>query len=118
MIDGLNALSVWPSNFMTSAGFATVLGENTSNVQRAMSPTPYPRRLFPLLPRDYIRRRRAVRRITDVSLIAILSVVAAYFITRPTGGAGFSVRKLVAKGYLQSDALEKSSHGAIRLSRR
>ena len=63
-----------------------------------MSPTDRPRRLFALLPRDYVRRRRAVRRITNVFLIATLSLIAAYFIARPTGGSGFPARKLAAKG--------------------
>jgi predicted dienelactone hydrolase len=47
---------------------------------------------LPSLPRDYVGRRRVVRRITNVSLIAILSVTAAYFITRTTDGTGFSPR--------------------------
>jgi predicted dienelactone hydrolase len=54
----------------------------------------YVRRLFPSLPRDYIRRRRAVRRITNVVLIAALSLAAAYFITRSTGGTGFPAGNL------------------------
>lgn len=54
------------------------------------------RRLLPPLPRDYIRRRRAVRRITNFFLIATFSLMAAYFITRPTGGTGFRARKLPA----------------------
>jgi predicted dienelactone hydrolase len=61
-----------------------------------MSPSEHARRFFPSLPRDYIRRRRAIRRITNVSLIAVLSVAAAYFITRPTGGAGFPTRPIAA----------------------
>jgi predicted dienelactone hydrolase len=61
-----------------------------------MSPSAHVRRLFPSLPRDYIRRRRAIRRITNISLIAALSVTAAYFIARPTGGAGFPARPLAA----------------------
>src|SRR5260370_25902048 len=52
------------------------------------------RRLYPLLPRDYIRRRRAIRRITNVVLIAVFSLASAYFITRPTGGTGFRARKM------------------------
>jgi predicted dienelactone hydrolase len=52
------------------------------------------RRLFPSLPRDYIRRRRAIRRITNVVLIAALGLTAAYFITRPTGGTGFPASNL------------------------
>ena len=54
------------------------------------------RRLLPPLPRDHIRRRRAVRRITNVLLIATLSLISAYFITRPTGGTGFRARNLPA----------------------
>jgi len=61
-----------------------------------MTPMAHARRLFPSLPRDYFRRRRAVRRITNVFLIAVLSLVAAYFITRPTGGTGFRARSLHA----------------------
>jgi predicted dienelactone hydrolase len=52
------------------------------------------RRLLPSLPRDYIRRRRAVRGITNVLLIAALSLIAAYFITRTTGGTGFPAGNL------------------------
>jgi len=54
------------------------------------------RRLLPPLSRDYIRRRRAVRRITNALLIASLSIISAYFITRPTGGTGFRARNLPA----------------------
>ena len=61
-----------------------------------MSHTSNDRRLFPLLARDYIRRRRAERQITKVSLIAVLGFAAAYFITRPTGGTGFPARKPAA----------------------
>src|SRR6266571_8665089 len=62
-----------------------------------MSPRSNIRRLFPALPRDYIRRRRAVRRITNISLITVLSLATAYSITRPTGGVGFRAPKQVVK---------------------
>src|SRR6266581_452303 len=62
-----------------------------------MSPRSNIRRLFPALPRDYIRRRRAVRRITNISLITVLSLATVYFITRPTGGVGFRAPKQVVK---------------------
>ena len=55
-----------------------------------MSRMAHARRFFPSLPRDYLRRRRAIRRINNVALIAVLSLTTAYFIIRPTGGAGFS----------------------------
>ena len=54
------------------------------------------RRLLPSLPRDYIRRRRAVQRITNVVLIAAFSLIAAYFITRTTGGSGFPATNVAA----------------------
>src|SRR5229473_4971653 len=62
-----------------------------------MSGAAHARRLFPLLSHDYMRRRRAVRRITNVFLIVTLSLISAYFITRSTGGTGFPARKLAAK---------------------
>ncbi|HKV60552.1 MAG TPA: hypothetical protein VJO16_01450 [Candidatus Acidoferrum sp.] len=46
------------------------------------------------MPRDYIRRRRVIRRITNVLLVGVLSVTTAYFITRPTGGTGFPAHRL------------------------
>src|SRR5438034_9102398 len=55
------------------------------------------RRLLRPLPRDYIRRRRAVRRITNVFLIASLSLITAYFISRATGGTGFPAHNHPAK---------------------
>jgi predicted dienelactone hydrolase len=51
------------------------------------------RRLLPQLPRDYVHRRRAVRRLTNIVLIALVSVATAYFITSPTGGRGFAPPK-------------------------
>src|SRR5260370_34170388 len=74
----------------------TLSVENTS-YSHAMFPSSPARRLVPLLSRDYIRRRRAVRRITNALLIAVLSFIAAYFITRSTGGTGFPARKATAK---------------------
>jgi predicted dienelactone hydrolase len=50
------------------------------------------RRIFPSMPRDYIRRRRLTRRISDVIVILVLSVIAAYIITRQPS-SGFSVSK-------------------------
>jgi predicted dienelactone hydrolase len=48
------------------------------------------RRFLPSLPRDFIRRRRAIRRISNVFLIGILSAGTAFVITRQTGGRGFT----------------------------
>jgi predicted dienelactone hydrolase len=59
-----------------------------------MSPTTHGRKLFPSLPHDYLRRRRAVRRITNTLSIAVFSLATAYFITRQSGGTGFPPPKL------------------------
>ncbi|MGC0773540.1 MAG: hypothetical protein WB543_11445 [Candidatus Acidiferrum sp.] len=45
------------------------------------------------LPRDFIHRRRFRRRLTNFILIPLLSALAAYAITRPTGGGGFTLPK-------------------------
>jgi ABC-type uncharacterized transport system permease subunit len=46
--------------------------------------------LFPALPRDYIRRRRVVRRISNVVIVILLSVAVAYAIVHISGPAPFS----------------------------
>jgi predicted dienelactone hydrolase len=56
--------------------------------------TPYHKhRLLFSLPRDFIRRRRFFRRISNIAFIMILSLVAGYVITRPVGGTGFQLSK-------------------------
>lgn len=45
------------------------------------------------MPRDFIRRRRVRRRISNLIVIPVLSIFAAYVITRPTGGTPFPVPK-------------------------
>jgi len=74
-----------------------------------MFPWAHVRRLLPPLPHDYIRRRRAVRRISNVFLIATLSLMAAYFITR----TGFRARNLPAKA-LPAKSPELSSPASPR----
>lgn len=43
--------------------------------------------------RDYIQRRRLRRRLTNIICIPLLSVLAAYAITRQSGGEGFTLPK-------------------------
>jgi predicted dienelactone hydrolase len=59
-------------------------------------------RIFPAFHRDYIHRRRLRRRLTNVILIPLLGGVAAYFITRPTGGKGFTLPKVAQQELLSS----------------
>lgn len=64
------------------------------------------------MPRDYIRRRRLFRRISNVFLISVLSVTAAYVITRQPD-TGFSLPQ-AAQG---SSALTSSQAAPPALSR-
>jgi hypothetical protein len=47
--------------------------------------------IFPALPRDYIRRRRATRRISNIIIVVLLSAAVAYAIVHVSGPAAFSV---------------------------
>ena len=49
------------------------------------------------MPRDYVRRRHFFRYVTNIAIIVVMSVTAAYFITRQSGGPGFSLPKSVGK---------------------
>ena len=48
------------------------------------------RSYLPSLPREHYRRRRAIRMISNVVIIAIFSVAAAMVITHQSGGKAFS----------------------------
>jgi predicted dienelactone hydrolase len=58
-----------------------------------MPSTAHHHRIFPSMPKDFIRRRRLRRRISNVIVIPLFSIIAAYVITRPTGGSGFTAPK-------------------------
>lgn len=58
-----------------------------------MASAPPRRRTLLSPPRDFIHRRRFRRRLTNFIFIPLLSVIVAYAITRPTGGAGFTLPK-------------------------
>jgi hypothetical protein len=89
----LPALRQWLSNFLGNAGLRQTSVRIQVNQAQAMSPSAHHHRTFLSLPRDFIRRRRLRRRISNAILIPLLSGVAAYVITHPTGGAGFSLPK-------------------------
>lgn len=46
--------------------------------------------IFPALPRDYVHRRRAIRRISNVVLVILLSAAVAYAIVHVSGAGGFT----------------------------
>ena len=89
-------------NFFFAGGLGSSSVRTHGNQARSMSTKPPQRRIFPALPRDYIHRRRFRRRLTNFIVIPLLSVVAAYIITRPTGGSGFTVPKSLQKASLSA----------------
>jgi len=46
--------------------------------------------MFPALPRDYIRRRRVMRRISNVVIVVLLSAAVASVIVHFSGPTAFS----------------------------
>jgi|HubBroStandDraft_6_1064221.scaffolds.fasta_scaffold18765_5 predicted dienelactone hydrolase len=89
----LPAVRQWVSNFFWETGFRRTSAQTLKNRAQTMPASTHHHRIFPSLPRDYIHRRRLRRRMSNAILIPLLSGVAAYFITRPTGGSGFSIPK-------------------------
>lgn len=82
-------------NLYRRAGFVTPSSEHSSRRTRTMSSAAHSRKFFPQLPRDYIRRRRFFRHVTNATIIVLLSLAAAYLITRQSGGPGFSPKSAV-----------------------
>jgi predicted dienelactone hydrolase len=86
-------LRQWVSNFFEDTGLRQSSAQSQANQAQAMSATTHQHRTFFSLPKDFVRRRRLRRRISNAILIPLLSAVAAYFITRQSGGTGFSIPK-------------------------
>jgi predicted dienelactone hydrolase len=56
--------------------------------------------MIPRFSRDRMRRKRFLKRVTNGVLIGLISIAAAYLITRPTGGGGFNPSETVRKALL------------------
>lgn len=78
-------------NLLLRLGFEERIRHQRAGTIDAMSFFSHVRRTFFALPKDYLRRRRVVRNIANFLVITVLSVAAAYLITRQTGGSGFSL---------------------------
>jgi len=80
------------NNFLIREGFRHRSVESPAAAANYMPLASHTRKPTFSLPRDYLRRRRLTRQVTNVALILILSMTAAYVITRPTGGGtAFSI---------------------------
>ena len=76
-------------NFLEWLGFEPLPASEPS---RSRKRTPRPSRpwsIFPALPRDYISRRRVMRRISNVVIVVLLSAAVAYVIVHFSGPAAF-----------------------------
>jgi predicted dienelactone hydrolase len=78
-----------------------------------MPATAHHHRTFLSFPRDHMRRRRLRRRISNAILIPSLSVLAAYVITRPTGGTGFTLPKSAQQASVSAQLKTESAASDI-----
>ena len=77
-------------NFFQLLGFETA-SDLSQRHGRAMVRSSHSRSgIFPSLPRDYMRRRRALRRISNIVLVLLLSAALAYVIVHVSGPGAFS----------------------------
>jgi hypothetical protein len=76
-------------NLFETAGFEPASASHRHQ-RKTMLRSSHSRGIFPSLPRDYIRRRRVVRRISNVVIVVLLSVAVAYAIVHISGPAPFS----------------------------
>jgi predicted dienelactone hydrolase len=103
------ALRQWASNFLHVVGFRQASTRTHANQTHEMSATAHHHRSLLSFPRDHMRRRRLRRRISNAILIPLLSGLAAYVITRPTGGAGFTLPKSAQQASVSAQLKAESS---------
>lgn len=104
-----SALRQGASNFLDDVGFRQASTGTHANLAHRMPATAHHHRTFLSLPRDHMRRRRLRRRISNAILIPLLSGVAAYVITRPTGGTGFTLPKSAPQAPISAPLKTESS---------
>jgi predicted dienelactone hydrolase len=97
-----SALRQWTSNFLHNAGFRQASTGTHANQAQKMPTSAYRHRTFLSFPRDHMGRRRLRRRISNAILIPLLSALAAYVITRPTGGRGFTLPKSAEQAWVSA----------------
>jgi hypothetical protein len=77
-------------NIFETGGFESASNHPLSHHRKPMLRSSHSWGIFPALPRDYIRRRRAIRRISNVVIVVLLSLAVAYAIVHISGPAPFS----------------------------
>lgn len=89
---GSGLRKIW-GKFLLRLGFVPVRASRAAHAKENGAAGGGHHRTIISMPRDFIRRRRVRRRISNVIVIPLLSVLAAYVITRPTGGTPFAAPK-------------------------
>ncbi len=77
-------------NLFQTLGFDPTSKTTHRHHRGEMIRSSHSRGIFPSLPRDYVRRRRAVRRISNIIIVVLLSIAVAYAIVHVSGPTGFS----------------------------
>lgn len=77
-------------NLFRMFGFEAVSGSIPSRSGKRMLQPSHSRGFLPSMPRDYLRRRRAMRRISNVVMVLLLSAAVAYAIVHVSGPGAFS----------------------------
>jgi len=77
-------------NLFQILGFETASETGHRHHRRHTIRSSYSWGIFPTLPRDYVRRRRVIRRISNVVLVVLLSAALAYAIVHASGSGGFT----------------------------
>lgn len=77
-------------NLFEALGFESASKTSHGRHKKPMLRSSHPWGVFPLLPRDYLRRRRVMRRISNVVIVALLSAAVAYGIVHVSGPTPFS----------------------------
>lgn len=77
-------------NFLRLLGFEAESDVVSSRSGKRVSQSSHSRGFFPSMPRDYLRRRRVVRRISNIVLVVLLSGALAYAIVHVSGPGAFS----------------------------
>jgi predicted dienelactone hydrolase len=96
-------------NFFVGAGLTQSPVRAHANHAQGMSAMAHHYRSFFFGPRDFVHRRRFRRRLATVILIPLLSGAAAYFITLPIGGTGFTLPKSAQESSLSATASPQPS---------
>jgi len=76
-------------NFFRRLGFEVGSHAISSRSGTRMLHSSHSRGFLPSIPRDYIRRRRVIRRISNIVLVVLLSAAVAYAIVHVSGPGAF-----------------------------